>query len=391
MPRDVDPFETMWQRRLAAALASRPKPVSPAVLEGLADLLLHVGAEARARAMREGDPRLRNPRILRYLLDESDAARLVEPRRALQLAQLAVELARLLPCEAVSAELRADLQAEAWARIGNAQRLVGEYREAERSFQRAEVLRSKGSLDPLIETELLRFQAHLRKAQRRFREALALAEQAVEVAERCGDRCAAGSAQIVVGTTLYRSGQPAEAVIALSAAATRINAQSEPAAGWSVLGELIHALNESGRSQIALRALAGTRSVFALTPPAVQKSAMWLEGRLRVAAGDFHQAARLLEQVRRISRKSGADYDLALATVELCLVYAKVRRPNELNLLAREISPLLGSPRIPEEAQELFSAFVERAGYWVVEASYIEEMLAELRHAATPLADTLKA
>ena len=140
------------------------------------------------------DARLQTWSLCERLLDLSRDWGLQIPGRALELAQLGVDVAmRLNP--AIYGESRLnDLFARAWVMVGNAQRISCNFQEAEKSFAQAEGLLKQGTGDPLEKAHLLLHKASLLGNQQQFAEAFRLLDRVTAIARRFGDpqlrRCA---------------------------------------------------------------------------------------------------------------------------------------------------------------------------------------------------------
>lgn len=124
-----------------------------------------------------------------YLIQQSKEACLSEPRRAAELAILAVRIALALPPESYHPEWVRDLQARAFAYLANALKVAGELTAADLAFADAE--RRFTWQSPLIEAELLSMKSSLRREQRRYTEALHAAVESLKIYRDLG---AAGSA-----------------------------------------------------------------------------------------------------------------------------------------------------------------------------------------------------
>lgn len=372
-------LDEVFRQALRRALAAQPPRLTAYAAERLIDALLNLGPDARAQAIVNGDPRLRNPRFARRLLRQSAEERFSEPRLAQSLAALAVEILELLTEEDAAPTILAHIRAEAWAALGNTQRILGGYTAAQHSFQQAETYVAEVGLDPSLESELCRFRSYLARECHRFPEALAQAERAAALASSCGDHHAAGLAWTVAAIALIRAGDAVAALPRLVEAATRLDAQAAPESAQTLFLNLARALADARQPELALTTLVRTEPLLDAAPPPIRRAATWLRGRLHGAQGNLLQAVRALEEVRGECRRLGNDYDLALATIDLCLLWANHGRSNQVNELAKTLEPLAESPRIPEVPRELIADFAARASSWKVEPAFIEETLALLR------------
>lgn len=143
--------------------------------------------------------RFRTWAFCEHLLDAGRELVFQDPVRAVDLSRLGVETALRLEA-AVHGEARVnDLRARAWALLGNAQRVRGDFREAEEGFAKADRLLKQGTGDPLEKAHVLLLKASLRGNQHRLREAFRLLDRVVAIGRKCGDAQLCGQALIIRG------------------------------------------------------------------------------------------------------------------------------------------------------------------------------------------------
>jgi tetratricopeptide (TPR) repeat protein len=153
----------------------------------------------RRRNLLLGGARFRTWAFCEHLLDAGRELLLQDPARAVDLSLLGVETAMRLEA-AVHGEARVnDLRARAWAVLGNAQRVRGDFPEAEESFAQADRRLKQGTGDPLEKAHALLLKSSLRGSQHRFREAFRLLDRVEAIGRRCDDARLCGKALIVRG------------------------------------------------------------------------------------------------------------------------------------------------------------------------------------------------
>jgi len=203
IPSYREAFARSWQeveKREAELTVERE--LAPALLQELLSLPLERQAERVAR-----DARFQTWSLCELLLDLLRDWGFQSPSRALELAQLGVDVAmRLNPT--VYGESRVnDLAARAWVMLANAQRICASSQEADESFSRAEGLLKKGTGDPLEKAHLLLHKASLLGSRHRFGEAFRLLGRVTAIARRCEDPQLQGRVLIASASLLQRAAE----------------------------------------------------------------------------------------------------------------------------------------------------------------------------------------
>lgn len=149
---------------------------------------------------------------LRFLA-QADELRRTHPKRALDLALDARDVAAVIDRKAVGPIRWRCLQADAWAILGSAYRAVGDLRRAENAFNVAfSFLAEKPLFDPLALSRLSQRAAYLRSDQGRFPEALELVESAIADYRRMDERGRLACALVDKGVILRASGEVRQAL-----------------------------------------------------------------------------------------------------------------------------------------------------------------------------------
>lgn len=160
-------------------------------------------------------PRFQTWGVFELLVERSLEVSIQDPAFGEQLGLLALRLSDHLDPERYGAERIADLRARAWAFVGNACRLRSDLQGAEEAFEQAYQQLKKGTRDCLERAIFLDLKASLRRAQRRFDEALRLLQRAVDLFLAHGERHRAGRSLVKVSTVHDYAGSPEEAISAL--------------------------------------------------------------------------------------------------------------------------------------------------------------------------------
>ncbi|HEY0515403.1 MAG TPA: hypothetical protein VGH73_26145 [Thermoanaerobaculia bacterium] len=317
-------------------------------------LLEPLSEEQRLATVREtGD--FQSWALVERVCEESvvQASRKVE--RAASLARLAQEIA----AQVQGPEgWRHRVQGFAAAHAANALRVAGELRQADRVLERARRLWESGSdpdqvLDP---GRLLDLEASLRRDQRRFEEALALLEGALQVG-RCPER-----SLLKMGFTLEVMGEYDRAVKTLLKAEPLVERRGDERSLYMLRFNLAVNFCHLGRFPEAARLV---RQVRDLVTERGDESELirvtWLEGRIAAGLGRSEEGRSLLQQARRefAARKMG--YDVALALLEEAVLLLEEDRTAEVRDMARSLAEAFESKGVHREALAALRLFQEAA------------------------------
>jgi tetratricopeptide (TPR) repeat protein len=283
--------------------------------------------------------------------------------RAVQLAELALEIGRRVDPDEYGARLVADLEARAWMVLANARRIASDLSGSERAFRIAHSLLAEGTGDPLEEARLLSMKAVLRSDQRRFPEAGGFLEQAIGIYRRTGQRRSLGQTLIRKGTALGEAGEAADAIKFLREGVQLLDLEQDRR--WVLVGKhnMVLYLSELGEVREALQLLEETRPLYAQLGESLNLVRLrWLEGRLALAQGRVAEAEGALCQVREAFIERAMGFDAALATLDLATVYLTRGRTGEIKQLTAEMVPIfeaLGTFREAIAALVVFRQAVE--------------------------------
>jgi transcriptional regulator with XRE-family HTH domain len=289
---------------------------------------------------------------------ESIEAAADSPDQALYLAGLAVQIAELSPGEEA---WRQRLQGYAWAHVSNARRVSGDLPGADKALARAKKLWNDGaSGDPglLSEAVILGLEANLRRAQRRFSEAL----------RRVNDALAADQGDLR-GRLLYTKARILEGLddlagstAALREASSVIDVRREPRLGLGVRFQLLVNLCLQGRASEAELKLGEVRElVERLGKELDLVRLVWLQGKLAAGLGRRHEARAAFEQVRRDFAARGLAYDFALVTLELSLVLLEEGSTEEVHTITAEMLWIFKGQGVHQEALAALQVFCDAA------------------------------
>jgi tetratricopeptide (TPR) repeat protein len=327
---------------LLEELAATPSPERPE----------RIRTEVRFHALKPCD----------LLLKRSRDSWFRDPARAVELARLAVEIADWLDVGYYGESLVEDERAIAWAHLGNAYRIASDLRSAEEALLHAEEHHKRAGEDALTGAQILSFLASLRTSQGRFDEAAELLDQAIPVYREARDRHLEGKALIQKGIASGLGGRPERAIQLIQRGLSRIDNLEEPRLLVSAQHNLIGFLNESGRSEQALKVLEQTRSLYLTLGEQTHLIRLrWLEGRIARDLGRLDQAEAALREARDGFIERGIGFDAARVSLDLATVYLQQGRTAELKRLAAEMVPVFESRDVHQEALAALLLFRQAA------------------------------
>ncbi len=284
------------------------------------------------------------------LLKRSRESWFRDPAQAVELAKLAVEISTWLDADYYGESLVEDERAIAWAYLGNAYRIASDFRSAEEALLHAEEHHKRAGEDALTGAQILSFMASLRTSQNRFDKAAELLDQAISIYRQARDRHREGRELINKGIASGLSGKAEEAIELIQRGLAKIDLAEEPRLLVSAGHNLIGFLNESGRSEQALKILEQTRSLYLTLgeqTPLIRLH--WLEGRIARDLGRLDQAESALREACEGFIERGIGFDAARVSLDLATVYLRQGRTGDVKRLAAEMVPIFESRDVYQE------------------------------------------
>ena len=340
--------------------------------ELVADLLRHP-AERRLMLV-QNSARFQNWGLCELLLQKAAEAA-GEPREMRELSELAVTAAESLRTMSYSPALVQDLKARAWAGLGNAHRVLADFRAAEQCFQVAESHLARGSGDRLERARLLDLKASLRNYQGRTEEAISLLNRAIAIYQRSGQRHLLGRALLSKGHVTMWTGDLETAIALLRQGLPLVDPERDPKLVVTSHHNLAYVLNELGQHREALAIVARTRQLYLEVGDRLNLLRLeFLEGQIALALGRLEQAEGIFREVRRSFSEKEMAFDAALATLDLAEVYARQGRSTEMQGLAQEMLPIFKSRELHREAIAALILFQQAAEKNCVTLGLIHEV-----------------
>jgi tetratricopeptide (TPR) repeat protein len=302
-----------------------------------------------------------------------------DTREAVSLAEVAVAAADALDQQEYGEALVEDMRGRARVYHANALRVVSDLSGSSETFRAAAQHLSRGTGDPIERGHLLYFESVLRYTERRLDDAHRLLDRAIALFEGVGDDHLVGRAILQKGRLLERGGNPDEAIRADRRALQLLDRNRDPRLVQIAEHSLVVDLNEAGRHEEALALLVKLRATYRGSHDRILLLRLtWTEGKIELARGRLAEAGSAFVKVRSAFIEEGIPIEVALASLDLAIVYHHQRRTTEMKQLAAEMLAIFCSLRIQREAIAALLTFQKAVEMEAVTLGLIAELAAYL-------------
>lgn len=340
------------------------------------DLLARPSAERCRTVLESGE--LRGLALAEALVEESRNRLPGHPDQSLACAQLA----KLVLLHSDLSSYSIQLYSLAMSRMANAMRVTGRLVEASEIFCDARfLLAAEGSGDRSLMAEIDTLEGSLRRDQRRFAEAVSLLRRA-EFAYRSEGMPPHAARSLIKLAGVHRELDEFDrAVQSCHDALDLLATEDEPRLAFYARHNLAHALCDAGRPREAREALAENQAVLRLNDdPLSRLRVCWLEGKIARELREDEAAEAYLLTARHGFRSHGIAYDMALASLDLAILYTWQRRTGEVRRLAAEMVSVFEEHEIHREATAALILFRDAAELDRVTSELLAELATFLRH-----------
>ncbi len=339
--------------------------------------------EARRHLLLSNSQRFRNRMLCERLIEQSHEDGFNEPRRAIEIANLATLVAdRLEPGDCGGEEAQNSLRARTWAQLGNAFRVNLQLASAERAFAVAESLLEEGPIAMLDRARVHVLLASLRLDQRRFAEALQLFDRASFLYKKLGQWSLLGRTLLQKAMVCSEAGDAENEMRLLRQALDLIDPQADPRVFLAARHSLVIALNESGRSREAFALLFHTRPLYLKMGDRMNLLRLrWLEGQVALGLQRVEQAEVAFREVREGFLELGHDFDAALAALDLAGVFILQGRSSDVRRVAEETLAVFQAHETHQQALAAVLAFCTAARLDQAELELIRNVSGFLKRA----------
>ncbi len=314
--------------------------------------------ERKRRLLVENGKDFRSWALCERVAAESRDLAANQPQKALELAELALRIAKLAPGEEL---WRRRLQGYALFHVANGYRVCQKVPAAEVAIARALKLWQEGEPgNPglLNEAIPLWIEAVLQKDLRHFQEALKRIDEALAIEH--GEL--RGKILLSKSSIFQNLGDPEGSSVALAEAAALIDAGREPRLAFGLRFNLIGDLCDLDRFEEAASKLDVLREVAEQLGELDLTRVVWLDGKVAAGLERRTEAETAFEQVRSVFRARELPYDYALVSLDLALVLLKEGRSREVRTITEEMLWIFKAQGVAREALAALRVFCEAAG-----------------------------
>jgi tetratricopeptide (TPR) repeat protein len=289
-------------------------------------------SEEEHRAL-EGAP------LVELAMRESFASRYSDRKRMITLAQTARVLADHLSVKRYGRRVVADFRARAWAELGNAYRVADNFNAAKGALGRAAACVKIGTGSSRLIARILFIWTAVLRDLRDFTGSGEMLEFLIPYFWKFGDGQSLVSALIRLSLGYEQDGEPEKAVIITLQALRLIIPDPESPRLLLLAGINALAVNLAGAGdfEIAWAVLQKTRRLYRRSGKLNQYRLCWLEGRIAAGLGNTGLAEAKFNVARRAYSRESLNYESALVSLDLGLVYARQTRHNELVWLVNDM------------------------------------------------------
>jgi tetratricopeptide (TPR) repeat protein len=278
--------------------------------------------------------------LVEHILGESSRTAPGEPKKAIELAQVALELLDALLPKAYGECLLADYRARACGTLANARRIAGDFVGARDMLEAGFDLLLDGTGDPLEEARLLSLKASLEIEIGEFEAAIRTLEKAASIYASVSDSHLLGRTRIKQARALVEL-QP-EAALPRAAEGLSLIDPSDARTHLSGVHTTIMALNALGRPYEAFMKLQQHQFLYQkFSDDKTQLQLRVMQARIAGKLDLFDEAREIYLDVAQAFEERGDHQEMVLARIEfLQLLVAKGMREPALEI-ARSAMPVL--------------------------------------------------
>jgi tetratricopeptide (TPR) repeat protein len=360
-----------WSRRKKAEKAEAARRAGEAAWERL-----QAEPPQAQRRLVAGLPEYRTAALVARVCEASVRAAAGNAGKARELAELALFIA-----ERVEEPLRSRAQGYCWAFIGNARRIAEDFDGADEAFALSGKLWEAGAgCELLPEHRLLELETSLRRAERRFPEALKLLDRARKIS---------GEEPIKVSRILLQKehvlsfmGNIEDALGALAEAAPFVEAAGDPDLLLRFRFNMADDLCRLERYSQAAELLPFVRDMALNQRNELDLiRVLWLEAKVAAGQGRIEEAVAGLQHVRRDFLDHDLPYVAAVASLDLALLWLRAGRTTQVRELAIEMEAVFRAKKIHREALAALRLFCEAAKQETATVALVRRTIADVERA----------
>ena len=298
-----------------------------------------------------------------------------DPHRALEWNRMALLIADRIPAGAYGRRSEFDFRGRAWDRIANSLRATSDLAGAETALVTAERLLEEGSGEPLGEAEHLYFKASLRRAQRRFQEALTAIRKSRRIYRTIQDPHLEGRSLLCHAAIHDISGEPLKACELARQAVAQIDPQRDPRLALAARHNVIWYLMSAGLADEARLELEELRPLYFENGDRMNLLRLkWMEGRIFRLRGDLAGAESRMRVAQAGFVEAEIPYEAAMVALDIAVLLAENGRTHEIKSLASELVTVFRRLGVAREACAALMVFEGAAKAEIVTLTLLSKL-----------------
>jgi tetratricopeptide (TPR) repeat protein len=287
--------------------------------------------------------------VIESLLHQSWTLRFENPRKMVDLARQALEVALALDPALYGARRVADQQARNWGELANAHRVADELWEAQQAFGHAFELLERGSGDPLLKVRLLDLHASLLGAQRKFNLVLQALDVVYELYQEIGDLHLAGRSLIAKAMYTNYCGRPEEALVLNERGLRLLDESRDPGLPTLAIHNKLWFLVACNRYLEAREILLNDPHCSRACGRVMVARLRWLSGQIEYGLENFAGAEAVFLKVKDEFENLGLGFAAALVGLDLALTWMHQGRLGEAEEVVLEAAGMFAALQIHRE------------------------------------------
>jgi tetratricopeptide (TPR) repeat protein len=309
------------------------------------------------------------------LLESAFEAMYDDPRRSLELASMARDIAERLDPEPYGERSVLDLRGRAWAHVGNAHRALGDLSAADQDLARARQLLEEGTGDPLDEAELLYFEASLLRGQRNLQGALRKVRRSARLYRELGDEHLEGRCLVNESNILHVAGRAEESIRKCREALAKVDPTRDRHLELAARHNLVWALVDSGEVEQAMCSLAEFRGTYEeVGDRASLLRLQWLEAHICQKLDRIPEAEDRFRATIDGFAVAELPYEVAKSSLDLALLEVTADKPEEVKRIAGDTLVLFRALGVAREAIGAWLVFQQAAEAEAVTGALVERL-----------------
>jgi tetratricopeptide (TPR) repeat protein len=287
-------------------------------------------------------PEYRHWGLFRALLDAAGWFGYRDPREAVAVVQLALDVAAVLdPATAGGPAAAADLRAQGYGALANARRLASDLEGARVALNEAWRLHEEGTGDPLERAQLVSFDASWMRMMGHFETAEAALGEALQLYRAAGDAHMQGRTLLQMGDAIGYA-DVEKGIAHVRAALELINPAREPRLELCAQHDLVMFLIDAGRPQEALAVLDRALPLYEQFPDSwAQLRLRWMQARIARGLTHLTEAVAIFRCLWAEFHARMLHYDLVMVSIDLAETLAEARQIASAARLVAEMQPVL--------------------------------------------------